>query len=160
MKTADLFDEFPEVQVCEPIFQSFGGHSKFHGQIRTIKCNSDFTYVKQLLSEKSDGGVLVVESGGSLQCAMLGDLLAKMGMDNGWVGAIIHGMIRDSADINEMAFGVKSLGVVPVRSNKNGEGEVDVLVEFAGVKFNPGDYVYSDEDGILVSSKKLTISTA
>lgn len=157
MKTADLSDKYPNVHICEPIFQSFGGNSQFGGQIRTVKCFEDNTFIRQTLSEKSDGGVLVVDAGSSMRCAMLGDILAQMGVDNGWVGGIFFGLIRDSADINQMPFGVKALGTIPVRSVKEGLGKVDVPVRFAGVNFNPGDYVYADEDGVIVSSEKLTL---
>ena len=152
MKTADLSDNYPEAQVCESIFQSYGGNRFFHGPVRTVKCFEGFSLVKKLLSEESNGEVLIVDAGGSRRCAMLGDILAQMGAENGWAGGIFNGMIRDSADIATMPFGVKALGTHPRRSNKDGRGEQDLAVTFAGVTFTPGDYVYADDDGILVSS--------
>ena len=157
MKTADLSDKYPDSQICQPIFQSFGGNPRFGGQIRTVKAFEDNTFIRQTLSEKSDGGVLVVDAGGSMRCAMLGDILAQMGVDNGWVGGIFFGLIRDSADINQMPFGVKALGTIPIRSVKEGLGKVDVPVNFAGVTFTPGEYVYADEDGVIVSPEPLTL---
>ena len=157
MKTADLSDSYPESQICESIFQSFGGNRFFHGPVRTIKCVEDFSLVKKLLSEKSDGEVLVVDAGGSRRCAMLGDILAEMGVENGWAGGIFNGMIRDSADISTMPFGVKALGTHPRRSNRDGQGQENIPVKFAGVTFTPGDFVYADEDGILVSSVMLEL---
>ncbi len=158
MKSADLSDKYPEAHVCESIFQSYGGNQHFHGPIRTIKCFEDFSLVKTLLSEKSNGEILVVDAGGSRRCAMLGDMLAQMGAENGWAGGIFNGMIRDSADIGTMPFGVKALGTHPRRSNKGGQGEENIPVTFAGVTFTPGDFVYADEDGILVSSVILELS--
>jgi len=158
MKTADLSDQNPEAQVCEPIFQSFGGNRFFHGPIRTIKCFEDFSLVKRLLSEKSNGEILVVDAGGSRRCAMLGDILAEMGVRNGWAGGIFNGMIRDSEEISTMPFGVKALGTHPRRSNKDGQGEENIPVSFAGVTFTPGHFVYADGDGILVSSDILKMS--
>ena len=157
MKTADLSDQYTDIQICEPLFQSFGGNSRFHGQIRTVKCFEDNTFIRQTLSEKSDGGVLVVDAGGSRRCAMLGDILAQMAIDNGWVGGVFYGLIRDSAEINAMPIGVKALGTIPVRSIKEEQGKVDVTVRFAGVTFTPGDYLYADEDGILVSNQPLSL---
>ncbi len=157
MKTADLADEYPDVRICEPIFRSFGGARQFHGEIRTVKCFEDNTCVRRSLSEKVEGAVLVVDAGGSRRCAMLGDILARMGADNGWAGGIFHGSIRDSAEINKMPFGVKALGVIPVRSVKEGLGKQDVPVNFAGVTFTPGEYVYADEDGIIVSATPLQL---
>ena len=157
MKTADLSDENPNVQICEPIFQSFGGNSKFHGPIRTIKCFEDNSRVREAVAEKVDGAVLVMDAGGSKRCAMLGDILAQKAVDNGWAGVIINGLIRDSAEINQMAIGVKALGTIPIRSVKEDLGKADVEVSFAGVDFRVGEYVYADEDGIIVSDKPLSL---
>ena len=157
MKTADLSDKYPELRICEPIFQSYGGNHVFSGPIRTIKCFEDNSRIRELVEEKSDGGVLVVDAGGSLRCAMLGDMLAQKAVNNGWVGAVYFGLIRDSADINRMPFGVKALGTIPIRSVKEGQGVVDAPVKFAGVQFNPGDYLYADEDGVVVSDRPLEL---
>ena len=157
MKTADLSDKYPELRCCEPIFQSYGGRSAFGGPVRTIKCFEDNSRVRELVAEKSAGGVLVVDAGGSLRCAMLGDMLAQQAVDNGWAGAIFFGLIRDRAAIGEMPFGVKALGTIPVRSVKEGLGVTDVAVKFAGVQFNPGDYVYANADGVVVSDRPLTL---
>ncbi len=157
MKTADLSDEYPGVRICDPVFRSFGGNSQFYGEIRTVKCFEDNTCVRRSLSEKVEGAVLVVDAGGSQRCAMLGDMMARMGADNGWAGAIFYGMIRDSAEIDKMPFGVKALGTTPIRSVKEGLGKQDVPVKFAGVTFTSGEYVYADEDGIIVSSTQLRV---
>ena len=157
MKTADLSDEYPDVQICEPVFQSFGGSRHFHGVIRTVKCFEDNTFVRETLSEKVEGAVLVMDAGGSRRCAMLGDILAQMGVDNGWVGVVINGLIRDSAEINAMPIGVKALGTIPIRSQKEGVGKKDVTITFAGVTFTPGEFIYADEDGVIVSDTELSL---
>ena len=157
MKTADLSDKYPDLRICEPIFQSYGANPVFGGPIRTIQCFEDFSRVRELVEEKANGGVLVVDAGGSMRCAMLGDRLARKAVDNGWVGAVFFGLIRDSADINRMPFGVKALGTIPARSASDGQGVVDVPVKFAGVQFNPGDYLYADEDGVVVSDRPLEL---
>ena len=157
MKTADLSDKYPDLRICEPIFKSYGAHSVFSGPVRTVKCFEDNSRIREMVAEKSDGGVLVVDAGGSLRCAMLGDMLAQRAVENGWSGAIYNGLIRDSADINSMPFGVKALGTIPIRSVKEDQGVIDVPVRFAGVQFNPGDYVYADEDGVVVSDRALTL---
>ena len=157
MKTADLLDAHPDSSVCEPIFRSYGGNPVFGGPIRTVKAFEDNSAIKQTLSEPGNGCVLVVDAGGSRRCAMLGDLMAQLAIDNGWVGAIFNGMIRDSDDINRMPIGVKSLGTMPLRSVKEGIGKVDVPVHFAGVTFRPGQYVYADHDGVIVSDSALSL---
>ncbi len=157
MNTADLSDAYPDVPVCEPIFRNFGGTLQFHGPVRTVKCFEDNTYIRQALSQPADGAVLVVDAGGSRWCAMLGDNLARMGLDNGWAGAVFNGLIRDSVEISTLPFGVRALGTIPRRSRKEGVGKVDVPVSFAGVTFHPGDYLYADEDGMIVSGKPLVL---
>lgn len=134
---------------------SFGGHSKFSGRISTIKCFEDNSLVREAVGEPGEGRVLVVDAGGSKRCAMLGDLLAAKAVENGWSGVLMYGLIRDSADINQMALGVKALGTYPLKSVKKGIGERDVTVKFAGVRFVPGHYLYSDEDGIVSSESSL-----
>lgn len=155
-KTADLFDDFGDrVQVCDPVFLDFGGHRRFSGPIATVKCFEDNSLVKAVLSEPGEGRVLVVDAGGSLRCAMLGDMIAASAVDNGWRGVVMFGCVRDSVDIARMELGVKALATNPRKSEKRGEGQRDIPVSFAGVCFRPGDHVYCDEDGILVSREAL-----
>ena len=155
-KTADLCDRFSDsLQICEPGFASFGGRVRFSGKISTIKCFEDNSLVREAVAEPSEGRVLVVDAGGSRRCAMLGDLLAAKAVENGWSGVLMNGLIRDSADIAQMDLGVKALGTHPLKSVKQGVGERDVVVRFAGVNFVPGGYLYADEDGIVSSATDL-----
>ncbi len=155
-KTADLCDDHSAtLQICEPIFSSYGGRARFFGRISTIKCFEDNSLVREAVAEPGDGRVLVVDAGGSLRCAMLGDLLAAKAVENGWSGVIMYGLIRDSVDIAGMDLGVKALGTFPLKSVKKGIGERDVGVRFAGVRFSPGSHVYADEDGIVCSDMPL-----
>jgi regulator of ribonuclease activity A len=112
-----------------------------------------------MLSEPGQGEVLVVDGGGSLRCALLGDVMAGLASKNGWAGVVIHGAVRDLVAIDEVDIGVKALGSNPRRSGKTGSGEIDAQVSFGSVKFVPGHWLYSDEDGILVSEKPLTSQT-
>lgn len=155
-KTADLCDEFSDsLQICEPLFSSFGGRARFSGRVSTIKCFEDNSLVREAVGEPGEGRVLVVDAGGSLRCAMLGDLLAAKAVENGWAGVIMNGLIRDSVDIGQMDLGVKALGTLPLKSVKKGVGERDVPVRFAGVNFAPDSFVYADEDGIICSASAL-----
>lgn len=157
-KTADLCDDHydnGDVQICEPIFGDFGGHLRFHGEIHTIACFEDNSLVREAVAMDGKGKVLVVDAGGSTRCAMLGDMLAEKAVNNGWAGVIMHGLIRDSADIAEMDLGVKAMGTLPLKSVKRGEGRHNEVVTFAGAIFTPGAFVYADEDGIIVSPKAL-----
>lgn len=155
-KTADLFDDFGDrIQVCDPIFRDFGGRSRFAGPIATVKCFEDNSLVKSALAEPGDCRVLVVDAGGSLRCAMLGDLIAASAVKNGWSGVLMFGCVRDSVDIAGMDLGVKALATNPRKSEKRGEGQMDIPVNFAGVCFRPGEHIYCDEDGILVAAEAL-----
>lgn len=155
-KTADLYDQHEQrVQVCEPLFQDFGGRRRFSGPAVTVKCFEDNTRVKALLAEPGEGRVLVVDAGGSRRCAMLGDLIAESAVNNGWAGVLMYGCVRDSVELSGMDLGVKALGTTPRKSVRRGEGQRDLPVTFAGVTFGQGDHVYCDEDGILVSERAL-----
>lgn len=155
-KTADLCDDFADVlQICDPLFLAFGGQPRFFGEIATVRCFEDNTLVRAAVEEPGHSRVLVVDGGGSRRCALLGDLLAARAVENGWSGAVINGMIRDSAEMASMPLGVKALGTHPLKSVKRGVGERDVPVRFAGVSFVPGQHLYADEDGILCSERAL-----
>ncbi len=161
LKTADLSDrEDQAVRICDPIFRDFGGHVRFCGTVVTAKCFEDNTVVKSALAEPGEGRVLVVDAGGSLRCAMLGDLIAASAVEQGWAGVILYGCIRDSREIGAMPLGVKALATHPRKSLRRGEGQRDLSVTFAGVRFAPGDQVYCDEDGILVADQALDLDMA
>ena len=159
IKTADLYDRFAtELRVCDPILRDFGGRTVFFGELVTAKCFEDNTQVKTILSEPGAGRVLVVDAGGSLRCAMLGDLIAASAVANGWAGIILWGCVRDSAELAAMDLGVKALATNPRKSERRGEGQRDCPVTLAGVRFEPGDWVYADADGIVVSSRRLDLA--
>lgn len=156
LATADLFDEHADrLQVASAGFRDFGGRIRFHGEIATIKAYEDNSRVREAVGSPGKGRVLVVDGGASLQRAMLGDMLAQKAVDNGWSGIVINGCIRDSAAIASMALGVKALGTVPAKTQKQGEGLAGVVVRFAGVVFTPGHWLCADEDGIVVASQPL-----
>lgn len=151
MKTADLYDAYEEkLQVCEPLFRHFGGHIAFHGQIATLKCFEDNSLVSELLGQPGQGRVLVVDAGGSLRCAMLGDILAQKAVDNGWAGVLLFGCIRDLKEIGSMPLGVLALAANPRKSIKKGVGERGGALTFAGVTFRPSEWLYADDDGVVV----------
>lgn len=149
--TADLYDERgDELDSLSLQLHDIGGHVAFDGPVRTIRCHRDNALVKELLATPGEGAVLVIDGGGSLESALVGDLIAASAVENGWAGIIVHGAIRDRVAIGELPLGVKALGSNPRKSAKAGVGEVDVPVEIAGVVFRPGAHVWADADGILV----------
>ena len=154
--TPDLCDQYPElVRVVEPMLSNFGGREQFCGQITTIKCFEDNSLVKQLVGTSGEGRVIVVDAGGSLRRACLGDMLAEQAASNGWAGLIIYGCIRDVDQIRAIDIGVQALGVHPMKTDKKGVGELNIPVTFGGVTFAPKDYVYADNNGIILSAEPL-----
>lgn len=159
-KTPDLCDEFEaelgsSVRVVAPMFKRYGGRKAFCGQIATLKLFEDNSLVRTAFAEDGKGKVLVIDGGGSLRCALVGDQLAILAAKNGWEGAIVYGCIRDSGDIDGIDIGVRALDTHPQKSIKKNVGDRDVAVTFGGVTFHPGEHVYADEDGIVVSAKPL-----
>lgn len=156
LNTTDLCDEyFEELAVAEPIgFRDFGKRKSFYGEIVTIHCPENNPLVRETLGTPGEGKVLVVDGEGSTACALMGDNIAKLAVDNGWEGVIINGCIRDSAEISTLDLGVKALNVIPVKSGKKDIGVMNITLDFADVLFIPGEYVYADEDGIVVSKNK------
>jgi len=156
--TPDLCDAHPElVRVVEPLFTNYGGRSAFGGEILTIKCHEDNSLVKEQVGNPGNGRVMVVDGGGSLRCALLGDMLAAKAVENGWAGIIIYGCIRDVDDIRTMELGVQALRTIPIKSNRQGRGDLNIPVTFGGVTFRPGEYVYADNNGIIVASEALSM---
>ena len=156
--TADLCDRYAEdghLQIAEPVFRAYGASAAFCGPIVTLKVFEDNVLLRETLEQKSEGGVLVVDGGGSHRCALLGKNLATLAVTNGWSGVVIYGCIRDSALINTLPIGVRALHTHPLRSHKHGHGERDVLVTFAKVNFRTGSYLYADEDGLIVAPHAL-----
>jgi regulator of ribonuclease activity A len=154
--TADLVDAHgPSLQSCEVQFRQYGGRVRFHGPVRTVKTFEDNALIKQVLSKSGDGAVLVVDGGGSLRSALVGDVIASLAVRNGWSGLLVWGAVRDTAMLAGLAVGLKALGSNPWKSGKSGSGQVDVPVSFGGVTFRPGEWLYSDEDGVVVSRSRL-----
>jgi len=156
LPTTDLCDAHPDdVRVVAPIFRDFGGNVAFSGPIVTIKSHEDNVIFRKALEEPGQGRVLVVDSNGSLRCALMGGMLAELGAKNGWSGVLLNGCVRDTVGVAAAAIGVKALAAHPMKSGKKGEGARDVPVTFGGITFRPGEMLYADEDGVVVSARPL-----
>ena len=160
--TCDLLDDNPgkDIQTLIPsmdgrFFQSYGARKTFAGQIVTVKCYEDNSRVKELLATDGTGKVLVVDGGSSMRCALMGDMIAESAVKNHWNGVVIYGCVRDDDAIAELDLGVHALASIPQKSNRKGIGEVDVSLYFGSVTFNSGDYLYADNNGIVVAKEKL-----
>ncbi len=152
ISTPDLSDEFDDVRALELPFINYGGVNQFAGEIVTIKCHEDNSLVKQAVGESGEGRIIVVDGGGSLRRALLGDMLAESAANNGWSGLIIYGAIRDVDEISATLLGVQALGHCPLKTEKRGVGQRDVPLAFGGTTISPGEYAYADNNGIIISS--------
>ncbi len=161
-KTPDLLDanekltQAGAVRVVAPMFQRYGARTSFSGQIFTLKVFEDNSLVREAVGEDGKGKVLVIDGGGSLRCALVGDQLAILAHKNGWEGVVVYGCIRDSGDINQIDISVRALNTHPLKSIKKGAGDRNIDVSFGGVTFKPGEWLYADEDGVIVSPSALT----
>ena len=154
--TADLYDEHGEtLRIVAPMFRDYGRVKVFAGPVSTVKVFEDNSLVRAELEQPGDGRVLVVDGGASMRCALVGDNLAALGHDNGWAGIIVYGCIRDVALMSAIDIGVKALATNPRKSMKRGEGQRGVAVRFADVLIEPGDYLYADEDGVVIAPSEL-----
>ena len=151
ISTSDLWDANRDTAiVCELQFRRFGGVPAFSGEIATVKCLEDNVLVKERAGEPGRGRVLVVDGGGSMRCALVGENVAGLALGNGWAGLVINGCVRDVDALSALAIGIKALGTNPRPSGKTGAGEIDVPLTFGGATFRPGAMLYSDADGLVV----------
>ena len=156
ISTADLCDRFPDrVRVLTPMLRHFGGRTQFEGPIATIRCFEDNVLIREAAREPGAGRVMVIDGGGSLKSALVGDGIAEWARDAGWAGMIIHGCVRDIVALGKVDFGVYALGVNPITPGKQRIGHRDRPVTFGDVRFVPGEYVYCDEDGVVVADRRL-----
>ena len=151
----DAHSDLEHLQIAEPVFRPFGNNFAFCGQITTLKVFEDNILIRKTLEEKVSDRVLVIDGGGSHRCALLGENLSTIAYENGWQGVIVYGCIRDSVEISKIKIGIRALNTHPLKSHNIGHGERDVSVTFAGITFKKDQYIYVDNDGIIVSETLL-----
>ena len=153
--TPDLSDANTNVQALEPILKNLGGRKTFHGMIETVRCPDDNSLVKEQLNTEGNGRVLIVDASGITSVALLGDMIAEAGVKNNWSGIVINGYVRDIDILSTLDIGVQALGTMPIRSEKKNQGELGVEISFGGLKFSRGDFVYADNNGLLLSKEEI-----
>lgn len=154
----ELCDQFEgQVSIADPMFTNYGAKERFFGEIVTLSCFEDNSKVRELFGQPGTGKVLVVDGQGSLNRALLGDMLAEKAVVNGWEGIIINGCVRDVNAISQIELGVKALAAHPMKTQKKGLGEIGPSLSFAGVTFVQGQYIYADNNGVLVSETALDL---
>ncbi|ABS62208.1 regulator of ribonuclease activity A [Parvibaculum lavamentivorans DS-1] len=154
--TTDLSDAHPAlVRHAAPVFRDYGGRLAFSGPVATLHAPGDNSKVREAVETKGEGRVLVVDGEGLMDCALFGGNLGKLAEENGWAGVVVNGCVRDTAELALCAIGVKALAAHPKRSEKRGLGEKDVVLNFAGLTIAPGEWLYADGDGIIVSAEKI-----
>lgn len=143
-------------RVLPPVFKRYGGLAAFAGPVSTVKCHEDNTHVKAAVESPGEGRVLVVDGGGSLRRALVGGNLAAAAARNGWAGIVVDGCVRDVAELNAAQVGIVALALIPLPTERRNEGQRDVAVQIQGVRIQPGDWLYADADGIVVSTGPLS----
>jgi regulator of ribonuclease activity A len=142
-------------RVLPPVFKAFGGKAAFCGPVHTVRAPEDNSTVRDAVNSPGEGRVLVVDGGASLRYALVGGNLATAAAKNGWAGVVVNGCVRDVAELAACAVGIRALALHPMPTQKRGEGQAGVPVQIQGVWVRPGDWIYADEDGIVVSTAKL-----
>lgn len=148
-------DDSGAFRVLPPVFQHYGGVAAFGGPVSTVKCFEDNTLVKAAVDSPGQGRVLVVDGGASMRRALVGGNLAASAARNGWAGIVVNGCVRDVAELNAEPLGIRALALMPLPTEKRGEGQADVAVQIQGVWVRPGDWLYADADGMVVSTRPL-----
>jgi regulator of ribonuclease activity A len=155
--TSDMYDQFGErLRVLPPLFQDFGGRTRFSGEVVTVRCFEDNSRVKELLSTAGAGKVLLVDGGGSQRCALMGDLIAGQALSHGWEGVVIYGCVRDRVALKALNLGIRAIAVIPRKSVRRGDGQSQLPIEIGGVVCRPGDRLVADEDGIVLLDPTVT----
>jgi regulator of ribonuclease activity A len=150
-------------RVLPPGLRDFAAVRKFCGPVVTVKCCEDNSWVKAAVDsagfEESAQGrvarVLVVDGAGSLRRALLGGNLAAAAASNGWAGVVIDGCVRDVAELAQLQLGIRALASMPLPTEKRGQGQAGLPIQIQGVWVHPGDWLYADEDGIVISATRL-----
>ena len=156
--TPDLSDAFTETQALAPILKNLGGKKTFWGKVETLQCPDDNSLVKELLNSEGEGKILVVDANGISNVALLGDMIAEAGVKNNWSGVVLNGYVRDIDILSKLNIGVQALGTMPVRSEKKNQGQVGVDITFGGITFSRGNFVYADNNGLLLSKGELELT--
>ena len=157
LTTPDLSDQNDDAKVIELSFQHYGNIKSFYGQIETAVCPDDNSYVKEILEEDGNNRLLFIDGGGSIKCALLGDMLAGKAIDNNWSGIVVNGCVRDVGVLSNLKIGIMALASSPKRSEKKGRGSRSETLNFGNVSINRNDWAYCDQNGILISTKELKI---
>ncbi len=137
-------------RVLPPLYRDFGARRRFAGNVSTVKCFEDNSVVKAALDEPGRERVLVIDGGGSLRRALVGGNIGAAAARNGWAGVVVHGAVRDAAELAQCEVGVRALALIPLPTEKRNAGERDVPVRIEGVWVRPGDWLYADADGIVL----------
>lgn len=137
-------------RVLPPLFHDYGGRVRFAGPVSTVQCLEDNSRVREAVNSPGNGRVLVVEGAGSLRRSLLGGNLAAATAANGWAGVVIHGAVRDKAELAACDVGIRAMALIPWPTDRQDQGLRDVPVQIAGQWIRPGDWLYADEDGIVL----------
>jgi regulator of RNase E activity RraA len=95
------------------------------------------------------GDVIVVDAGGDLSNALIGEMMVAYAIKRGVAGIVINGAIRDAASIGAEDFPMFAAGITHRGPYKDGPGEINVPISIDGMVVEPGDLIIGDDDGLL-----------
>ncbi len=157
--TAKLFREIPVAVVSDCMSRMAAGGSRirpmhagggFAGAALTVKTRpGDNLMVHKAIDLAEPGDVLVVDAGGDLTNAILGEMMVAHAANRGIAAIVVNGAIRDSMAIGRADFPVFAAGVTHRGPYRNGPGEINVEISLDGMVVCPGDLVIGDDDGVL-----------
>lgn len=152
--TADYCDEYHEkVQVLGPGYKNYGGATRCEGRIVTVKLNKHNGDLIKLLRDVDGTGKIVVVDVAAEYYAVVGEKLMNFAKKNNYKGIVIHGYVRDTAQIKDIDVALFALGTCPRKCMETIPGTLNESLSFSGVDFVPGDYLYADVDGIIVTQQ-------
>ena len=151
-------DDSGKFRVMPPVFKDFGGRTRFYGQVLTVKCYEDNSHVKSAVESEGLGRVVVVDGAGSLSRALLGGNLAAAAARNGWTGVVVYGCVRDLSELSALPLGIRALALNPMPTVRANQGQTGVSIQVLGVPVHSGDWLYADNDGMVVSAIPMHIS--
>ena len=148
-------DDSGDFRWLPAVFHSYGGVERFAGPVATVKCYEDNSLVKAAVESEGRGRVLAVDGGASLRRALVGGKLAEAAAKNGWAGLLINGCVRDAGELRSAQVGILAIALVPMPTDRKGQGQSNLTVQIQGVDIRPGDWLYADADGVVISSVPL-----
>ncbi|MBK8018058.1 MAG: RraA family protein [Betaproteobacteria bacterium] len=149
--SSHLTDSQSRARAIQGAIRAMHRGGRLCGPALTVRTTpGDNLLVHKAIDLARPGDVIVVDAGGTLDCAIIGDLVTSYAKTRGVAGFVIDGAIRDSEEIAGRDLPVYARGVTPRGPSKEGPGEINTPVTVGGTVVHPGDIVVGDADGVVI----------